>query len=66
MGDWNSEASEVNTCMETQGLTNKICDIHGYSDALITYQQSKDCPSTKLTIHLLLRKTEGGSYPLKD
>ena len=30
MGDWNSEASDVNTWMETQGLTNKICNLHEY------------------------------------
>ena len=29
MGDYNSEASEVNTWMETQGLTNKICNLNG-------------------------------------
>ena len=30
MGDCNIEASEVNKWMETQGLTNKICNLHGY------------------------------------
>ena len=40
MEDYNSEASEVNTWMKTQVLTNTICNIHGYSDALIIYQQS--------------------------
>ena len=30
MGDWNSKALEVNTWMETQGLTNPICYLHGY------------------------------------
>ena len=42
MGDWNSEALEVNIWMETQGLTNAICNIHRYSDYPITYQRSKD------------------------
>ena len=41
MGDWNSEASEVNTWMETYGLTNKICNLHGYLKSPITYQRSK-------------------------
>ena len=36
MRDWDSEALEVNTCMETQVLTNTIYNLHGYSDALIT------------------------------
>ena len=31
--DWNSEALEINTCMETQGLTNTICNLHRYADA---------------------------------
>ena len=44
MGGWNSEVSKVNVWMETQGLTNKICYLHGYSDVPITYQKSKDCP----------------------
>ena len=39
MGYWNSEASEVKIWMETQGLTNEIFNLHGYSDALITYQR---------------------------
>ena len=30
--------------METQVPSNKICDLHGYSNDLITYQQSKDFP----------------------
>ena len=38
MEDCNSEASEVNTWMETQVLTNKICNLHGHSNAPITYQ----------------------------
>ena len=29
MGGWNSEASEVNIWMETQGLANTIFDLHG-------------------------------------
>ena len=44
MGDWNGEASEVNTWMESQGLNNKIRNSHGYSDFPITYQKSKDYP----------------------
>ena len=28
-GDWNNEALEVNTCMETHGLTNTIYNLHG-------------------------------------
>ena len=44
MGDWNSEALEVNIWMETQGLTNKICNLHGCSDSTITYQRPKYCP----------------------
>ena len=43
-GDCNSEASEVNICMETHGLTNKICNIHRYSNAPITYQPSEEFP----------------------
>ena len=30
MGDWNSEALEVNTWMGIQGLANTICNLHGY------------------------------------
>ena len=30
MEDWNSEASEVNTWVETQGLINTIFNLHGY------------------------------------
>ena len=44
MGDWKSGVSEVNTWMESQGLTNKIWNLHGYSDSTIKYQQSKDFP----------------------
>ena len=36
--DWNIEALEVNKCMVTKGLANKIYNIHGYLDAPITYQ----------------------------
>ena len=39
IGEWNSEASEVNKWMETHGLTNTICNLHGYSDDTIKYQQ---------------------------
>ena len=39
MGDWNSEALKVNTHMYTQGLTNTICDLQGYSYPPITYQR---------------------------
>ena len=39
MGDCTSSESEVNTWMETQGLTNTICNLYGYSNAPITYQQ---------------------------
>ena len=42
LGDWNGEASYVNTLMGTHGLTNTICNLHGYSDYTIAYQQSKD------------------------
>ena len=38
MGDWNSESLEVKKWMETQVITNTICNIHGYSDASITFQ----------------------------
>ena len=41
--DWNSQASEVKTRMETHALTNTICNLHGYSNAPIKYQQSKYC-----------------------
>ena len=44
IGGWNSSALEVRTRMEKQGPGNTICNIHGYSNALITYQRSKDCP----------------------
>ena len=44
MGDCTISESEVNTWMETQGLTNTICNLYGYSNAPITYQQSKYCP----------------------
>ena len=37
MGDWNSEESEVNTWIEKQELTKKICNLQRYSDDLITY-----------------------------
>ena len=30
MDEWNIEASEVNTSIETQGLTNAIYNIHRY------------------------------------
>ena len=43
-GDWNSESSEVNICMETQVLANTICYLHGYSYDSITYQRSNECP----------------------
>ena len=60
MVDWNSEALEVNTCMETQGLNNKICNIHGCSDAPITYQQSKDCPIDGIYYSSSLAENRGG------
>ena len=44
MGGWNSKASEVNTWKGTQGIANLICNLQGFSDALITYQQSKYSP----------------------
>ena len=44
MGDYNSEASEVNTWMETQGLTNTICDLNRYSGDPIRNKKSKDFP----------------------
>ena len=56
MGDCKSEASKVNTLMETQGLTNKILNLQGYSDTPIIYQQSKDWPHQQ---HLLISLTHG-------
>ena len=38
IGDWDIETSEVNTCMEKQGPTNAIRNIHGYSDTPIICQ----------------------------
>ena len=60
MGDWNSRALEVNTWIETQGLTNTICDIHSYSDILITYQRSKECPINGIYCADSLSENRGG------
>ena len=60
MGDCNSEVLEVNIWMETQGLTNKICNLHGYSDSLITHQQSKDWPINIIYCSAPLAANRGG------
>ena len=60
MRDWNSEASEVNTWMETQGLTNTIFNINRYLDDLITYQQSKYCPIDGIYCSYPLTVNQGG------
>ena len=60
MGDWNSEALEVNIWMETQGITNTIYDLHGYSYALITYKQPKDCPIDNIYCSAHLAANWGG------
>ena len=60
MGDWNSEALEVNTWMETQAITNTICKIHGYLNAPITYQQSKYCPIDSIYCLASLEANWGG------
>ena len=39
MGEWNSETSEVNPWIETQGLTNAICNLQDYSNSTIKHQQ---------------------------
>ena len=46
--------------METQGLTNTICNLHGYLDAPITYQQSKDCPIKIIYCSAPLASKRGG------
>ena len=66
MGDLNSEVSEVNKRIEKNVLTNKICDIHGYSDDPITYQQSKDCLISGIYNRPPLAENQGGYYPLED
>ena len=60
MGDWNSEASEVSTWMEAQGLTNRICNFHGYSNATIKYQQSKYFPIDSIYCSSTLAENWGG------
>ena len=46
--------------METKGVANKICDLHRYSDAQITYQQSKDCPIDGIYCSATLAKNKVG------
>ena len=41
IGDWNSEASEVDIWMTDHGLINSICELHRYDEVPITYQRSK-------------------------
>ena len=60
MGDWNSETSEVNTWMETQGLTNTRCDLPGYSNASVTYQLLKDFPIDGICLSYSLTANRGG------
>ena len=60
MGDCNIKASGVNTWMKTQGLTNKIMNIHKYSNNPITYQQSKDCPIDSINWSASLAANWGG------
>ena len=64
--DWNIEALEVNKCMVTKGLANKIYNIHGYLDAPITYQLSKDCPVDDIYCSDHLAANQGVSYHLED
>ena len=62
MEDCNSEYLEVSPWMEIQGLTNTICDLHGYSDALITYKQSKELPINGIycSYNLASKRGRGG------
>ena len=46
--------------METQRLANKIDNLHGYSDAPITYQLSKYCPIDGMYCSAPLAETWGG------
>ena len=59
IGDWNSEESEVNTWIEKQELTKKICNLQRYSDDQITYQQSKDCPIDGMYYSATLAENRG-------
>ena len=60
LGDWNGEASYVNTLMGTHGLTNTICNLHGYSDYTIAYQQSKDWTIIGIYCSASLTTNQGG------
>ena len=60
MVDWNIESLEVNTWMKTQGLANAICYLHGYSNVLITYQRSKNCPINDIYCTDPLADNRGG------
>ena len=62
VGYCNSEVSEVSTWMEIQGTTNKICNLHGYSDAPITYQQSKESPINSIYCSAPLAENWGGEF----
>ena len=60
MGDWNSEFLELKTWMKTKGLTNTICDLHGYSDVPITYKKSKEYPINGIYCTYPLTGNQGG------
>ena len=60
MGDWNSEASEVNIWMETQGLTNTIFNLHRYFNYPIKYQRSKELPIDSIYWSASLVVKQGG------
>ena len=50
--------------METQGHTNTICNLQGYSDAPITQQRSKDCPIDVIYCSDPLEANQGGFLSL--
>ena len=70
MGYWYSESQQINTWIETQGLTNTICDLHRYTDAPITYQQSKYCPINDTYCSARLAENQGSflslGIPVRD
>ena len=51
--------------METQGHTNTICNLQGYSDAPITQQRSKDCPIDVIYCSDPLEANQGGFLSLR-
>ena len=60
MGDFNSDFSDLQEWMLTNGLVESICEMHGYEEALITHTRSFKHPLDGIFCSPKLKGVQGG------